>query len=87
MSYAVNGFQNREIFSVNMLVFDEANFAAAEVTNQLSSKENVSVVGVTTATSLSVDTFTDLPSSSDSPSIFTIDALTNLPLSSNSAPL
>ena len=67
-----------------MLVFDDADFAAAEVTDQLNSEENVSPVGVATATSLSVDTSTNLSSSLNSPSTFTIDTLTNLPLSSNS---
>ena len=67
-----------------MLVFDDADFAAAKVTDQLNSEENVSPVGVATTTSLSVDTSTNLPSSLDSPFIFTIDILTNLPLGSNS---
>ena len=37
VSCAVNGFQKCGIFPVNMLVFDDANFAAAEVTDQLNS--------------------------------------------------
>ena len=49
-----------------MLVFDDADFAAAEVTDQLNSEENVSSVGVATATSLSVDTSTSLSSSFNS---------------------
>ena len=84
MGCAVNGFQKCDIFPINMLVFDDADFAAAEVTDQLNPVENVSLVGVATTTSLSVDTSTISSSISDSPSIFTTDTLTNLPSSLNS---
>ena len=84
VSCAVNGFQKCGIFPVNMLVFDDADFAGAEVTDQLNSSENVSPVGVATATSWSVDTSTNLSSSLNPPSTFTIDTLTNLPLRTNS---
>ena len=61
VSCAVNRFQKGEIFPVNMLVFDDAYFAAAEVTDQLNPEENVFPVCVATTTSLSVDTSTNFP--------------------------
>ena len=58
VSCAVTGFRKCGIFPVNMLVFDDADFAFVEVTDQLNSEESVSPVGVAAATSLSVDTST-----------------------------
>ena len=78
VSCAVNWFQKCEIFPANRLVFDDADFDTAEITDQQNSEETISPVGVVATTSLSVDNSFNLPCSSDSPFILTI-----LPSSSN----